>query len=141
MRESARERQNVAMTSNGTHRPRTPEQERAYGPVHRRRRKVLIAQLAAIGSAPCALCGLPMTAANRLQLDHSDPAAKALGLPGDRLVHAVCNEVSGGELGQAIMRTRAAARPEPQRPVRPDVCPPDGQGPHIHRGVPNSRCW
>jgi hypothetical protein len=91
------------MSSNG----RPP----AYGPEHRRRRKVLLEQLAMIGAQPCPICGLPMTVRNRLHLDHSDPAAKARGEPGDRLVHAVCNEDSGGQLGAAIARANGQLRP------------------------------
>ena len=109
------------MSSNGRRSGRPP----AYGPEHRRRRKVLLEQLAMLGSAPCPLCGLPMTVANRLHLDHSDPAAKARGEPGDRLVHATCNEDAGGQLGAAI--SRMLGRPQPPQPAEPPQDKPERQ--------------
>jgi hypothetical protein len=79
--------------------PRDP-----YGAEHRKIRAALLAQLAAIGGAPCPLCGEAMFAwmGRRLHLHHSRPGDKLLGLPGDTLVHARCNVSSGGREGAAI---------------------------------------
>jgi hypothetical protein len=141
-------------------RPRTQNERRAYGGVHERRRKVLLEQLALIGSAPCPACGLPMTVANRLHLDHSDPAAKQRGEPGDRLIHAVCNESIGGQIGAAITHANGTAKP-PEPPQRKLQKPPmtaeeigaamAGLEPHHEgcrcqesltaQGAAPSRCW
>jgi hypothetical protein len=103
----------------GWHRPRgrrkiPPARNRApadpYGSVHRRVRAALLAELAAIGGAPCPLCGEMMYAwmGRALHLHHSDPAAKLLGLPGDTLAHAACNLRDGGRTGASITNDRTA---------------------------------
>jgi hypothetical protein len=62
----------------------------SYGPEHQRARLRLLREL--IAGTPCPLCGEPMyPATEELDLDHSDPRAKAAGLPGDRLTHRGCN--------------------------------------------------
>lgn len=68
----------------------------AYGWVHQQKAARLKAH--AIGQ-PCPLCHLPMLASHPLDLDHTDPADKAMGMPGDRVVHASCNRKAGGKLG------------------------------------------
>lgn len=67
---------------------------RAYRKQHERTRAKLLPL--AIGK-PCPLCGVPMQMgmAWPLDLDHSDPAMKQLGLPGDRIVCAKCNRSRG----------------------------------------------
>lgn len=59
-----------------------------YGAAHIRRREDLLP--AAIGQA-CAVCGYEMRIGQALDLDHSDPIAKAAGEPGDRIIHTECN--------------------------------------------------
>jgi hypothetical protein len=82
-----------------------------YGGVHRKIRAALLAELAAIGGAPCPLCGDMMYAwmGRALHLHHSDPAAKLAGLPGDQLAHARCNVRDGARLGAAITNASKAA--------------------------------
>jgi hypothetical protein len=83
---------------------------RAYGKKHRAIRKRLLAMLAATGPWPCPRCGKPMIAGMRLHLGHSFEAAKLLGLPGDRLEHASCNEGAGGRIGITYAHAARAAR-------------------------------
>ena len=116
------------MTASGR-RPRTRLEERAYGSQHRARRAHLLAELERVGFAPCPRCGLPMVPGQRLHLDHSDPAAKQLGLPGDRLTHATCNEADGGRIGNAMMRAMASGmlplaiedKPEHRPPTEAEI--------------------
>jgi len=104
-----------------------------------------------------------MTIQNRLHLDHSDPGAKRLGLPGDRLVHAVCNEGDGGAIGAAIThangnrpRVRGPLPPQPMKKKPPmteeqiaaamESLAPHHEGCRCReamkaQGVAGSRCW
>lgn len=84
-----------------------------YGREHRQRRAALLAYLASVGSAPCALCGQEMTVAMKLHLHHSDPLAALAGLPGDVLVHGRCNVSAGGREGAAITNG-TPRKPEPR---------------------------
>lgn len=61
----------------------------SYGPEHQRVRLRLLREL--IPGTPCPLCLEPMFASQELDLDHSDPEAKRVGYPGDRLTHRGCN--------------------------------------------------
>lgn len=61
---------------------------RAYGAEHQARRAELMPD--AIGT-PCPRCLELMLLGQHLDLDHSDPKMKLLGLPGDRIAHAACN--------------------------------------------------
>ena len=78
--------------------------ERGYGWPHVRARKQLLSEFV-LGTL-CALCGEPMTSDMDLDLDHSDPASRLRGEPGDRLTHSVCNRRDG------------AHRARPPRPPR-----------------------
>jgi len=69
----------------------------AYGSLHQRRREELLP--AAIGQA-CAVCGYEMRIGQALHLDHSDPEAKRRGEPGDRIIHAECNQERRGLKGK-----------------------------------------
>ena len=60
--------------------------QRGYGYQHQRRRAEMLP--VAYGK-PCAVCGQPMTADQKLDLDHS--ISVMLGGIGDRIVHARCN--------------------------------------------------
>lgn len=68
----------------------------AYGPEHRRKREVLMAVTPAGTLCPFhetdPKCPGPMyPGAEHLDLNHSDPAMKVAGLPGDQLSHRACN--------------------------------------------------
>jgi hypothetical protein len=89
--------------------------------VHRKIRAVLLAELAARGSAPCPICREPMTIAMLLHLHHSDPAAKLAGLPGDQLAHARCNVRDGARLGASITNGRTATGGATVTPLKPPV--------------------
>jgi hypothetical protein len=80
-----------------------------YGTPHRRRRKLLLAELAAAGTWPCPICGRPMYFGQRLHLHHTNPDAKLAGLPGDALAHALCNLRDGGRSGAATVNSQAEA--------------------------------
>jgi hypothetical protein len=45
----------------------------------------------------CPRCGEPMLVSQDLQLGHSKAIFKKLGLPGDRIEHALCNQRAGGK--------------------------------------------
>jgi hypothetical protein len=65
---------------------------KAYGVEHQRiRARLLRTHL----NLPCPYCGELMLSGQDLDLDHSDPADKLLGKPGDRLAHASCNRSYG----------------------------------------------
>jgi hypothetical protein len=93
--------------------PRDP-----YGALHRKIRRVLLAELAAMGSAPCPICQQPMTVAMRLHLHHSNAASKLAGLPGDQLAHARCNVADGGRLGASITNRATVTPIKPSRQSR-----------------------
>jgi len=76
---------------------------KAYGYAHQQKATQL--KRAALGQ-PCPICGGPMLAGHQLDLDHTDPQAKALGLPGDRVTHATCNRSEGGTRGAHITNTQ-----------------------------------
>jgi hypothetical protein len=63
----------------------------AYGWNHQKIRAQLLAELRAAGSAFCPICWMVMTPDMDLQLHHSNPLSKQMGLPGDALAHAKCN--------------------------------------------------
>lgn len=62
---------------------------RSYGHEHQQRRAELMPH--AIGQR-CPRCLELMLTGQALDLDHSDPNSKLLGLPGDRITHAACNQ-------------------------------------------------
>lgn len=62
---------------------------RGYGNAHQRERRRLLAEL--VPGTACGFCGEPMDSGQPLDLDHSDPATRLLGMPGDRLTHRSCN--------------------------------------------------
>lgn len=68
----------------------------AYGWEHQQRAAAL--KRKAVGTI-CPLCGELMLGsqwrAGALHLDHTNPADKAAGLPGDRVTHAFCNQSRG----------------------------------------------
>lgn len=61
---------------------------RGYDKTHRGTRAALLPH--AYGTT-CQLCGLLMTPAQALDLDHSDPLRRNPNALGDRIVHAGCN--------------------------------------------------
>lgn len=141
----------AATMTSGRNRPRTSLEERAYGSQHRARRKQLLAALAEIGAAPCPRCGQAMTPEMELHLDHSNPAAKQYGQPGDVLTHAKCNTAAGGRLSQAIRA--ATTTPTPRSLFAPPIPRTEAEieadmirlAPH-HDGCrcrqrAQSRCW
>lgn len=79
--------------------------QRSYGKVHQATRDALLPL--AYGQ-PCPRCGRPMQPGQALDLGHSDGKRKKLGLPGDRIEHAVCNRSAGG-------RAAHETKPEPGR--------------------------
>jgi hypothetical protein len=66
--------------------------ERGYGVDHRRRRELL---LPSAYGRPCPLCGVVMTKADDLDLDHKDPLSLNPNSTGDRITHASCNRSRG----------------------------------------------
>jgi hypothetical protein len=82
----------------------------AYGRPHRRTRTKLLNQLPNLADvlevSPrgclCPRCGLQMQTWEPLDLGHSTPERKRLGLPGDRLEHASCNR--SAQDGPVIVR-------------------------------------
>ena len=70
----------------GGDRRRMTTTQRGYGHQHQRRRAEMLP--VAYGK-PCAICGQPMTADQKLDLDHT--ISVMLGGIGDRIVHARCN--------------------------------------------------
>lgn len=84
-----------------------------YGPLHRRIRAALLAQLAAAGGWPCPLCSEMMHAwmGRALHLHHPGGlAAKLAGQPGSVLVHGACNLSSGGKDGAQVTNASKAKR-------------------------------
>lgn len=75
--------------------PKLKTTERGYGHQHRMMRMKLLENL--IPGSPCAFCGQPMYSEQALDLDHSDPASRLRGEPGDRLTHSVCNRREGAQ--------------------------------------------
>lgn len=69
----------------------------AYGSLHQRTRDELLPS--AIGQA-CQVCGYEMRIGQALHLDHTDPEAKRRGEPGDRIIHAQCNQERRGLKGK-----------------------------------------
>lgn len=61
----------------------------AMGGLHQQVRKALLD--AFIPGMLCGFCDLPMLDGQPLDLDHSNPALKGPGVPGDRLTHTACN--------------------------------------------------
>lgn len=86
--------------------------ERGYGADHERTRARL---LPAAYGRPCEMCGEPMRQDEKLDLDHSLPIALG-GTKGDRIVHAICNQRAGAELGRE--RAKAAKRAKAFEPSR-----------------------
>jgi hypothetical protein len=83
--------------------------ERAYGREHRERKAALLAALPL--GARCPGCNEPFQP-GKIDLHHSDPAAKAAGLPGDTLLCQRCNRAT--YTGWAA---RFAPEPEPAEPA------------------------
>src|SRR4051794_38428244 len=69
-----------------------------YGAEHRRARR---AWLPYAWGKPCARCGRPMLASQRLHLDHADDGLSYIGFS-----HAKCNTSAGARLGN--LRKRGA---------------------------------
>jgi hypothetical protein len=94
-----------------------------YGSLHRKIRAALLAELAAMGGAPCPLCGDMMYAwmGRALHLHHSDPGAKLRGEPGDQLCCRRCNVRDGGRSGAAITNASKAAGRATVTPLKPAV--------------------
>lgn len=67
--------------------------QRGYGYQHVKTRRLLLAALTP--GTPCELCHEPMNRSQMLDLDHSDPASRLRGEPGDRLTHSACNRREG----------------------------------------------
>ena len=114
----------------------------AYGWNHQQVRAQLLAELAAVGIAPCGICGRAMTPGMQLHVHHSDPAAKQAGLPGDVLTHQRCNLSYGDGTGK---RATAAAMTAADGAVTVLPRPPGHQCAAetcVYR-VPGSasRCW
>jgi hypothetical protein len=65
---------------------------RGYGLAHQRARGQLVPL--ALGT-PCPGCGATMTDPRRMDLHHSDPAARLRGEPGDTVVCSTCNRSWG----------------------------------------------
>jgi hypothetical protein len=90
-----------------------------YGALHRQIRAALMAQLAAMGSAPCGICQQPMTIAMKLHLHHPGGLeAKLRGEPGTVLAHAACNLRSGGQDGAARTNASKATRRATVTPIK-----------------------
>lgn len=71
------------------YKPKGSTTERGYGQAHRLVREALLGVF--IVGTPCPMCAQPMLADDPLDLDHSDPASRLRGDPGDRLTHRACN--------------------------------------------------
>jgi hypothetical protein len=71
---------------------------------HKRTRKAALAVLARSPGQPCARCGQPMYAWQKLDLDHTDDRRGYLGLS-----HASCNRRAGQAITASILRARGAA--------------------------------
>jgi hypothetical protein len=67
--------------------------QRSYGKTHKATRDAL---LPLAYGRPCPRCGELMLPGQPLDLGHSDGRRKKIGLPGDRIEHAVCNRSAGG---------------------------------------------
>lgn len=84
--------------------------EPAYGVVHQRVREYLL-RVTPPGT-PCPLCDEPMwPEAEPIDLHHSDPELKKLGMPGDALAHRKCNRATR----RKEMPPEVAAKRERQR--------------------------
>lgn len=89
-------------------RPALTTAERGYGAAHQRRRRELLPL--SYGSN-CPFCGEVMLEGQALDLDHTDPSARLLGLPGDRISHSACNRREGGLRGAATTNRRFKGGP------------------------------
>lgn len=74
--------------------------ERGYGSKHRLVREALLATF--VPGTPCGFCDQPMLTGQALDLDHSDPATRLDGQPGDRLTHATCNRRAPNVRGRTM---------------------------------------
>lgn len=77
---------------------RGSREARGYGTAHRAARARLL-PLALGTQCPIAgpNCDGIMTDPNRMDLDHSDPASRLRGAPGDRMTCSTCNRRDGGK--------------------------------------------
>ena len=96
------------------HSAKAKTSDRGYGYTHQKRRRKLLAELTP--GAVCPFCDKPMDAGQYLDLDHSEPDTRLLGLPGDRLAHASCNRKDGAR------RANAARTGTPKRDRNCVIC-------------------
>jgi 5-methylcytosine-specific restriction endonuclease McrA len=95
---------------------RTTDQ-RGLGWDHQQDRARKIAAM--VEGTPCPNCGLPMSKAQALELDHVIPRAMG-GTDGvTRLTHAKCNRSSGATLGNNLRKRGKRRRPQRQKPRYP----------------------
>ena len=94
------------MSSNGR---RSQASHDSMGATHKRRRRIVAAEIRNGAMPPCARCGLPIGPADTWHLDHADDRSGYLGP-----AHARCNlEAAGAKSAAMRAAARGAARPAP----------------------------
>lgn len=105
--------------------------EQGYGYAHQLARGQLLRDL--VPGTQCPLCGDPMYPDQLLDCDHSNPAARAEGAPGDRLAHQHCNRRDGAT--RSLRRQGKHLR----QPQRCEVCGVEFQ-PHPNQKTCSRKC-